>query len=268
MAYQALTDISLQINAGEFIGIIGATGSGKTTLIQHFNGLLSPQEGELLVLGQNCHQPQVRKNLWRQVGLAFQYPDHQLFAETVEEEIAYGLKNLGLSAAEIHTRTMKAMATVLLDPKYLAESPLTLSGGLKRKVALASVLAMEPEILILDEPTAGIEPALKAQLLDQLKTVQDPANITIIMVTHSLAEVAQADRLLVLHQGKLVLDGPPRQIFAQQKMLAELGLAVPVAVEVLHKLRQKGVPVAVDVEDLPQAVDEIIKIYRRQLKGG
>lgn len=268
LAKKALEHISLRIEAGEFISIIGATGSGKSTLIQHFNGLLTPQGGTLKVLGQDCHQAQVRRELWRQVGLVFQYPDHQLFEETVYQEIAYGLHNLGIPSQEIKPRILAAISQVGLNERLLNCTPMALSGGQKRKVALASMLAMQPKILILDEPTAGIEPVAKEHLLHQLREMQRQTQTTVLMISHSLEEAAIADRLLVLHQGKLVLDGFPQQIFAQGDLLESLGLAVPVEVEVLHRLHQLGIPVSVGVVGLQQAVEQIIKVYQCGAKGG
>lgn len=268
LAKKALENISLSIGEGEFISIIGATGSGKSTLIQHFNGLLAPQQGALKVLGQDCHQARVRTELWRQVGLVFQYPDHQLFEETVSREIAYGLNNLGIPPKKIKRLVLDAINSVGLDEALLNDSPLALSGGQKRKVALASIITMQPKILILDEPTAGIEPLAREKLLNQLKDMQRRTRTTVLMITHSLEEAAIADRLLVLHQGKLVLDDCPQQIFAQKDLLESVGLAVPVEVEVLHRLRQLGVSVPVDVVGVPQAVEHIIKAYQRGAKGG
>lgn len=267
LAKKALENISLHIEEGEFVSVIGATGSGKSTLIQHFNGLLAPQQGSLKVLGQDCHNATVRTKLWRQVGLVFQYPDHQLFEETVYREIAYGLNNLGVPSEKINALVLDAINIVGLDEALLDFCPLALSGGQKRKVALASILAMQPKVLILDEPTAGIEPVAKEKLLHNLKDIQQTGT-TIMMITHSLEEAARADRLLVLHQGKLVLDDVPQQIFAQKDLLESLGLAVPTEVEVLHRLNQLGIPVPVNVVGVPQAVEQIIKAYRRGAKGG
>lgn len=267
LAKKALQNISLSVAKGELISIIGATGSGKSTLIQHFNGLLTPQQGTLQVLGQDCHQKEVRRRLWRRVGLVFQYPDHQLFEETVAREIAYGLKNLGVPTATIKPRVWAAATSVGLNKATLNHNPLTLSGGQKRKVALASVLAMQPEILILDEPTAGIEPAAKEELLQQLKDIQRQTQTTVIIITHSLSEAAITDRILVLYQGKLMLDGTPKQIFAQSEKLKGFGLAVPAEVEVLQRLHQLGIPVATSAVGLHQAVAQIIKVYRHGIKG-
>lgn len=267
LAKGALKDISLTVNRGEFIAIVGATGSGKSTLVQHFNGLLKPQQGTLKVFGQDCYTKSVRNELWRRVGLVFQYPDHQLFAETVYQEIAYGLHNLGIPPAEIRQRVTTAITQVGLGEAILSHSPLTLSGGQKRKVALASTLAMQPDILILDEPTAGLEPVAKEKVLQLLKELQRQTETTVLMVTHSLEEAAVTDRILVLHQGKLLLDGRPRHVFARREELKSLNLAVPVEVEVLQRLHQLGVPVSTDLVGIHPAVEQIIKVYRQRAKG-
>ncbi|MEG6616926.1 energy-coupling factor transporter ATPase [Peptococcaceae bacterium 1198_IL3148] len=259
-AKRALDDISIAIPAGQFLCIIGTTGSGKTTLVQHFNGLLAPQQGKLQILGVDCGNKKQRLQLWRQVGLVFQYPEHQLFEDTVYNEIAYGLKNLALPHQQIDQRVHRSLDYVGLPPAILEESPLSLSGGLKRRVAIASVLAMQPKILILDEPTAGLEPAAKRTFFNNIKQLQRATQGTIIMITHSMEDAATvADRLVVLDRGKIVMEGTPETVYSRIDELTAIGLTAPVEVQVLKHLKAKGIPVRTNILTPEKAVQEIVK---------
>lgn len=256
---KALENINLVINEGEFVGLIGHTGSGKSTLVQHFNGLLKPTSGTVKVDGLELG---VRKATWREVrrkvGLVFQYPEHQLFEETVFADIAFGPKNLGLEAAEIEKRVKKALAMVHLPAeKYLEASPFNLSGGEKRRVAIAGVLAMEPKYLILDEPTAGLDPRGRDEILSQVQELQTEG-LTVILVSHSMDDVARlTERLLVMQQGRLVFDGATRQIFAHYEKLQKIDLDIPTVTKLMFQLKQKGWPVRLDVLTVEEACREI-----------
>ncbi|NLY54606.1 MAG: energy-coupling factor transporter ATPase [Firmicutes bacterium] len=259
-AVRALDGITLSINAGEFVGIIGQTGSGKSTLIQHMNGLIRPALGQVFVAGQDLADPKTNLKAVRQrVGLVFQYPEHQLFEETVFKDVAFGPTNQKLSPEEIEQRVVEALTWVGLDPdEFKDRSPFELSGGQMRRVAIAGVLAMRPQVLILDEPTAGLDPRGRDELLDQLSTLHAKSGMTIILVSHSMDEIARvATRLVVLEQGQIVADGPPRQVFSNAKKLAEIGLGVPQVTELMIALRQRGLavpPVALTVEEAKQAI--------------
>lgn len=240
---RALDEISLDIGEGEFIGIIGPTGSGKSTLVQHFNGLNRPTQGEVVVDGVNLADKTVDLRAVRQsVGLIFQYPEHQLFEETVFADVAFGPKNQGVPNEELRERVYEALALVGLEPDLIIErSPFELSGGQMRRVAIAGVLAMRPKVLVLDEPTAGLDPKGRDELLAQLKQLHGKSVQTVILVSHSMEDIARvATRLIVLAQGRLVADGTPRTVFAQAEMLTSIGLGVPQVTELMLALRQCG----------------------------
>lgn len=239
----ALNDISLTIEDGEFVGIIGHTGSGKSTLIQHFNGLLKPTSGQVLVDGEDLNGEKVNRRALRQrIGLVFQYPEYQLFEETVAKDIAFGPKNQGLSKEEIDARVRYAMDCVHLNyEKYSERSPFELSGGQMRRVAIAGVLAMRPAVLILDEPTAGLDPRGRDRILSMLEELHARDHTTILMVSHSMEDMARlATRLIVMADGRVLASGTPREIFSQEEMMRSAGLDIPEAAQLCRALRQKG----------------------------
>jgi energy-coupling factor transport system ATP-binding protein len=241
----AIQNVNLSFERGEFVGVIGHTGSGKSTLIQHLNGLLKPTSGQVLLDGVDIHSDKkfTRQARFR-VGLVFQYPEYQLFEETVYKDIAFGPKNMGLKAEEIDRRVREAAKLVGLTDKQLEVSPFDLSGGQKRRVAIAGVIAMEPEVLILDEPTAGLDPASRAAVLENIEAYRRAKNATIMMVSHSMNDVARlTDRLLVLSGSKLAMDGPPAEVFTRADELLEMGLDIPDITRVFLRLKQMGLPV-------------------------
>lgn len=260
----ALEDINIEIQTGEFVGIIGHTGSGKSTLIQMFNGLLKPTRGEVLVNGQNIHGDKAnRKEIRQKVGLVFQYPEYQLFEMTVKEDVAFGPKNLGLDKAEVDARVKYALDAVGLDDSYYDKSPFELSGGQKRRVAIAGVLAMKPEILILDEPTAGLDPKGRNELFEQLQKMHRELGLTIVLISHSMEDVARyAKKLFVLYKGKIAYQGTPREVFANGKKLEEIGLAMPQIRYIMQALKDKGMPVTEDVLTVEEAAELLIKYLR------
>ena len=242
-AHQALTDVSFSVERGEFIGIIGHTGSGKSTLIQHLNGLLKPTSGQILLDGKDiwADKASTRQARFR-VGLVFQYPEYQLFEETVYRDIAFGPKNMGLDEQEIDRRVREAAGFVGLTEAQLQVSPFDLSGGQKRRVAIAGVIAMEPEVLILDEPTAGLDPVGREEILENIEAYRKAKNATIMMVSHSMNDVARmTDRLLVMNQSRLAMDGAPIEVFRHARELVEMGLDIPVLTRVFMALQQKGI---------------------------
>jgi len=260
----ALNDVSFSVERGEFIGVIGHTGSGKSTLMQHLNGLLKPTSGSILLDGQDIWSD---KKLTRQsrfrVGLVFQYPAYQLFEETVYKDIAYGPKNMGLSDEEIDRRVREAASFVGITEAQLEVSPFDLSGGQKRRVAIAGVIAMEPEVLILDEPTAGLDPEGREDILANIQSYRKAKNATIMMVSHSMSDVARlADRLLVMSKAKLAMNGAPLEVFARAQELLDMGLDIPEITRVFLKLQQLGLPVN-QVYTIDQAVAEL-----QRVKGG
>ena len=260
----ALEDVSFSVERGEFIGVIGHTGSGKSTLMQHLNGLLKPTAGSVSLDGRDIWSD---KQLTRQsrfrVGLVFQYPEYQLFEETVAKDIAFGPKNMRLSPDEIDRRVREAAGLVGISDDQLQMSPFDLSGGQKRRVAIAGVIAMEPEILILDEPTAGLDPEGREDILRKIDGYRKAKNATIMMVSHSMSDIARiADRLLVMNGAKLVMDGTPQQVFSRAKELEDMGLDIPEITRVFLKLRQMGLDVP-QVYTRQQAVDALLS-----LKGG
>lgn len=261
----ALKDINLTIKEGEFIGLIGHTGSGKSTLVQHLNGLLKPSKGEILVDGFNISQKGVKlKEIRQKVGLVFQYPEHQLFEETVLKDVSFGPINLGLSNSEVEKRVKNALEVVNLDYNQIKDqSPFNLSGGQKRRVAIAGVLAMEPKYLVLDEPTAGLDPRGRDEILDQIKELHQKLKITIILVSHSMDDVARlADRLIVMHKGQVELVGTPREVFQKTEILKSIGLGVPTVSVLMQNLKNKGLDVRTDLLTMEEAKEEIIKVLK------
>ncbi len=262
--HKALDNVSFSVNRGEFIGIIGHTGSGKSTLMQQLNGLLKPTSGSVLLDGKDIWSD---KKLTRQarfrVGLVFQYPEYQLFEETVYKDIAFGPKNMGLKEEEIDRRVREAAGFVGLTEEQLQVSPFDLSGGQKRRVAIAGVIAMEPEVLILDEPTAGLDPVGRADILGNIESYRKAKNATIMMVSHSMEDVARlTDRLLVMNGSKLAMDGTPAEVFTHAEELVEMGLNIPQVTQVFLGLKKLGLDVA-NVYTIDQAVAEL-----KRIKGG
>lgn len=257
----ALEDISFSVERGEFIGIIGHTGSGKSTLMQHMNGLLKPTAGSVALDGKDIWSDKKLTRLSRfRVGLVFQYPEYQLFEETVYKDIAFGPKNMGLKEAEIDRRVREAAGFGGITEQQLQVSPFDLSGGQKRRVAIAGVIAMEPEILILDEPTAGLDPEGREEILGNIQAYREAKNATVMMVSHSMSDVARlADRLLVLNGSRLVMDGTPAEIFEHSQELVEMGLDIPEVATVFMKLRQMGLDVP-QVYTLEQAVRALTEL--------
>ena len=259
--HKALDDISFSVCRGEFVGIIGHTGSGKSTLMQQLNGLLKPTSGTVLLDGQDiwADKKQTRQARFR-VGLVFQYPEYQLFEETVYKDIAFGPKNMGLSPEEIDRRVREAAGFVGLSQEQLEVSPFDLSGGQKRRVAIAGVIAMEPEVLILDEPTAGLDPVGRAEILGNIQAYRKAKNATIMMVSHSMEDVARlTDRLLVMNGSRLAMDAPPAQVFTHAGELVEMGLSIPQVTQVFLELRKLGLDVK-NVYTIEQAAAEIRRL--------
>jgi energy-coupling factor transport system ATP-binding protein len=267
--WHALDDVNLEIPDGEFWGIIGPTGSGKSTLIQHMNGLLKPTQGQVLVDGIDLSARAANLRQVRQkVGLVFQYPEHQLFGETIHEEIAFGPRNMKLPADEVERRVARAMERVGLDESFRDRSPFGLSGGQARRVALAGVLAMEPRVLILDEPTAGLDPRGREEILSLVGAF--PAlGMSVVLVSHSMDDVAlMADKVLVMHRGKVHMLGTPPELFSRRAELEAIGLGVPAAVQLIDMLRSRGWELPAGAVTIEQAVDVIRKFLRDRAGGG
>ena len=259
--HTALDDVNFSVERGEFIGIIGHTGSGKSTLMQHLNGLLKPTSGQVILDGTDIWKDKktLRQARFR-VGLVFQYPEYQLFEETVYKDIAFGPGNMGLSRSEIDRRVREAAGFVGLTEEQLQVSPFDLSGGQKRRVAIAGVIAMEPEVLILDEPTAGLDPVGREGVLENIEAYRKAKNATIMMVSHSMNDVARlTDRLLVMNGSRLAMDGTPDEVFRRASELLEMGLDIPEVTRVFLRLRQMGIPVE-PVFTTEQAVAELIRV--------
>lgn len=262
--HKALDNVSFSVRRGEFIGIIGHTGSGKSTLMQQLNGLLKPTSGSVLLDGRDiwADKQQTRQARFR-VGLVFQYPEYQLFEETVYRDIAFGPKNMGLSQEEIQRRVLEAAGFVGITQQQLQVSPFDLSGGQKRRVAIAGVIAMEPEVLILDEPTAGLDPVGRAEILQNIENYRKAKNATVMMVSHSMEDVARlTDRLLVMNGSKLAMDGPPQEIFSHAQELLDMGLSIPQVTQVFLHLQKMGLDVK-NVYTIEQAVAEC-----KRIRGG
>ncbi|MDD2484227.1 MAG: energy-coupling factor transporter ATPase, partial [Eubacteriales bacterium] len=256
----ALSDISFEIETGSFLGIIGHTGSGKSTLIQHLNGLLKPKSGSIIVDGVDITGSNVKlRDIRRMIGLVFQYPEYQLFEETVEKDVAFGPLNLGLSQEEASERVKEALSLVGLSFEEIGQrSPFDLSGGQKRRVAIAGVIAMKPKVLILDEPTAGLDPKAHRDILTMIRNVHESERNTIVLVSHNMGDIAaMAEKVLVIDRGRLALSGTPAEVFAQTETLFSLGLGLPPAAEFIEALKQKGVPIKGQALDLESACAEI-----------
>lgn len=255
----ALKDVDMEIPDGQFMGIIGHTGSGKSTLIQHFNGLMKPTGGKILYNGEDIWKDSYdRKRLRSQVGLVFQYPEHQLFEAEVLEDVCFGPKNLGFSKEEATERAVRALEQAGVPKRLYKSSPFELSGGQKRRAAIAGVLAMEPEVLILDEPTAGLDPRGRDEILDQIARLHEVRKITVILVSHSMEDIAKyVERMIVMNHGEKVFDGVPREVFAHYKELEAMGLAAPQITYIMHALKERGLQVdtsAITVEEARQSI--------------
>lgn len=264
----ALFDVNFEIQDGEFVGIIGHTGSGKSTLIQHLNGLMQASAGELYYNGENIYSDGYdMKKLRTKVGLVFQYPEHQLFEVDVLTDVCFGPKNQGLSPEEAMEKAKKALELVGLDESYYKQSPFELSGGQKRRVAIAGVLAMEPEVLILDEPTAGLDPRGRDEILDQISRLHTERKMTIILVSHSMEDVARyADRLIVMNHGKKAFDGMPKEVFRHYKELEAIGLAAPQITYLVHDLGNRGLDIDRDITTVEEARDAILALWDKKRK--
>ena len=261
---QALQDINLEISDGEFIGIIGHTGSGKSTLIQHMNGLVKATSGGIYFNGQDIYDEDYNmKELRSKVGLVFQYPEHQLFETTIFADVCFGPKNLGLDKREVELRAYEALRSVGFPEELYFQPPFDLSGGQKRRVAIAGVLAMKPEVLILDEPTAGLDPAGRDEILDLISKMHKELGITVILVSHSMEDVAKyVDRIIVMNQGTIMYDGAPKDVFRQYRALEEVGLAAPQVTYLMHELRAQGLKVDLDATTVEEAKRSILRVLR------
>lgn len=265
LAVHALKDVNLVIPDGQFIGLIGHTGSGKSTLVQHLNGLIRPTGGAIYYNGEDIHEKDYdRKQLRSKVGLVFQYPEHQLFEIDVFKDVCFGPKNLGLSQKEIELRAYAALKQVGLEDEYFYQSPFDLSGGQKRRVAIAGVLAMKPEVLILDEPTAGLDPKGRDEILDQIAKLKEETGITVILVSHSMEDVAKyVERIIVMNRGSVLYDDTPREVFKHYRELEQVGLAAPQVTYIMQALAKHGMPVDTSATTIAEAEQEILKALHR-----
>lgn len=262
LSVHALNDVSLVIPDGQFIGLIGHTGSGKSTLVQHLNGLIKPTGGNIYFNGEDIHdQDYNKKKLRSKVGLVFQYPEHQLFEIDVFSDVCFGPKNLGLSKQEAELRAYAALKQVGLEDEYFYQSPFDLSGGQKRRVAIAGVLAMKPDVLVLDEPTAGLDPKGRDEILDQIAKLKEETGITVILVSHSMEDVAKyVERIIVMNQGSVLYDDTPKEVFKHYKQLEEIGLAAPQVTYLMQALHESGMPVETDATTIEEAKKEILRV--------
>ena len=258
---RALKDVNLEIPQGQFVGIIGHTGSGKSTLIQHLNGLMKATSGKILYEGQDVYgEGYDMRALRGRVGLVFQYPEHQLFEVDVISDVCFGPKNQGLSSEECEQRAREALDLVGFPEKYYRQSPFELSGGQKRRVAIAGVLAMKPKVLVLDEPTAGLDPKGRDEILDQVERLHKETGMTVILVSHSMEDVARyVERIIVMNRGEKMLDGTPKEVFRHYKELEQVGLAAPQVTYVMHDLKDRGFSVSPDATTIAEAADEIMR---------
>ena len=263
-AKQALKDINLVIEDGQFIGLIGHTGSGKSTLIQHLNGLIRATSGVIYVDGEDIYEKDFpMKKLRSKVGLVFQYPEHQLFETTVLKDVEFGPKNLGLDKLEVQLRSFEALKLVGISDDMLDVSPFELSGGQKRRVAIAGVLAMKPDVLILDEPTAGLDPKGRDEILDQIAKIHRESKITVILVSHSMEDVANyVERIIVMNEGAVVYDNVPKKVFSYAEDLEKIGLSVPQVTAVMNSLREQGLPVRENATTVEEAKQELIALLK------
>ena len=261
----ALNNVNIEINEGEFVALIGHTGSGKSTLIQHMNGLLKPTSWRIVVDGEDITKDGVKlTDIRKKVGLVFQYPEYQLFEETIEKDIEFGPRNLGLSDDEITKRVKRSMEMVGLDyDTYRNKSPFDLSGGQKRRVAIAGVIAMEPKVLILDEPTAGLDPKGRDDILEQIKVLHDEYKMTIILVSHSMEDVGKlAERIIVMNKGEVALEGTPAKVFKEVETLENIGLAVPQVTYLMRELKRRGFNVSDEIYTIKQGKKELLRILK------
>ena len=264
----ALKDINFEIQDGEFVGIIGHTGSGKSTLIQHLNGLIKATSGKIYFNGEDIYAPGYDlKKLRQKVGLVFQYPEHQLFEVDVLSDVCFGPKNQGLSVDEAKERAKEALHLVGLDESYYEKSPFELSGGQKRRVAIAGVLAMNPQVLVLDEPTAGLDPKGRDEILDRVAGLREDTKMTVVLVSHSMEDVAKyVSRLMVMNAGQKVFDGTPKEVFKHYKELEKIGLSAPQITYIVQRLKSEGVPIDDEITTVPEAARAIANLIR-QRKG-
>ena len=262
----AMADVSLSVEEGDFVGVIGHTGSGKSTLVQHLNGLLKPTSGKVLLEGRDIWaEPKKIRDVRFQVGMVFQYPEHQLFEDTTYKDIAFGPKNMGLSEDEIDARVRRAAAFVGLKEELLDKSPFELSGGEKRRAAIAGVMAMEPRVLILDEPTAGLDPRGRDMILEQIGAYKEENDTTVLLVSHSMEDVARtAKKVLVMNGGRIAMYAPTAEVFSRAEELEAIGLSIPAVTKVFMRLREKGYPVGDNVYTVGQAEQRLLPL----LKGG
>ena len=265
LAAAALKDVCLQFPDGQFVGIIGHTGSGKSTLVQHLNGLLKATSGHIYFDGEDIYDKDYdMKKLRSRVGLVFQYPEHQLFEIDVFSDVCFGPKNLGLEKREVELRAYDALRKVGLPDELFYQSPFDLSGGQKRRAAIAGVLAMKPDVLILDEPTAGLDPRGRDEILDQIKQLQTETGMTILLVSHSMEDVAEyVDRIIVMNRGSVMYDGEPREVFRHYKELENVGLAAPQVTYILHQLRDRGLDVDVNATTIGEAAETVMRALGR-----
>ncbi len=266
MAVKALDDVSLAIRDGEFIGLIGHTGSGKSTLVQHLNGLMKATSGHIYYNGEDIDDDQFhKKELRSKVGLVFQYPEHQLFEVDVFSDVCFGPKNLGLSQKEVQLRAYEALKQVGLEDEYFYQSPFDLSGGQKRRVAIAGVLAMKPEVLILDEPTAGLDPKGRSEILELISSLRKKTGMTIVLVSHSMDDVAEyVNRIVVMDHGRKMYDDAPREVFRHVEELEAMGLAAPQVTYMMHQLRKNGFDVNPDAITIEEAKEEVLKALEKR----
>lgn len=266
MAVAALKEVNLEIPDGQFIGLIGHTGSGKSTLIQHLNGLLQPTKGTIYFNGQDINEKSYnRKELRSKVGLVFQYPEHQLFEVTVFQDVCFGPKNLGLEQKEVEMRAYIALKQAGVKEELFYHSPFDLSGGQKRRVAIAGVLAMEPQVLILDEPTAGLDPAGRDEILGQIKKLQKETKITVILVSHSMEDVAEyVDRIIVMNRGEVLFDDMPKEVFKEYKKLEEVGLAAPQVTYIMNSFIKEGFLTSSEATTIQEAKEEILSFLKKK----
>ena len=266
LAVHALRDVNLVIPDGQFIGLIGHTGSGKSTLVQHLNGLIKPTSGSIYFNGEDIHDADYnKKKLRSKVGLVFQYPEHQLFEVDVFTDVCFGPKNLGLSQKDAELRAYAALKQVGLEDEFFYQSPFDLSGGQKRRVAIAGVLAMKPDILILDEPTAGLDPKGRDEILDQIAKLHKETGITVILVSHSMEDVAKyVERIIVMNKGSVLFDDAPKEVFRHYKELEQVGLAAPQVTYIMQALKEKGLPVSTEATTVLEARDEILRVLNKE----